>query len=341
MKKFLLTIAMICGFACAQAQEAGDTRVYEDVLYVTVNGGTTGPYDAKVNVSMNDDGTIRFSLDNFVLVTEEGDEAAVGNIVVPSLAVTPVGNTFEFNFEDGLDILPGTLEGVEFWMGPELGTLPTKITGKLNERNLYVVIDIETEILGTIHVEYGTEAYVSDCLLFKDDLYVTVNGSTTGPYNATVMVSQNVDGTINFALNDFVLRTEDGDEMPVGNIVVPNLPITPLSETEFSFAFDDILTVGEGTAPIYDFWAGPNLGELPTKLSGVLSETALYVVIDIDAKMLGDIIHVEFGKKGETAIQGVKTEATTNIRGAYDLSGRSISKDSKGIRIVNGKKVIR
>lgn len=342
MKKFLLTIAMFCGFACANAQEAGDTRVYEDVLYVTVNGGTTGPYDAKVNVSMNADGTIRFALDNFVLITEDGDEAAVGNIVVPSLAVTPVGNTYEFNFYDGIDILPGTLEGVDFWMGPELGTLPTRITGKLNDHSLYVVIDIETEMLGTIHVEYGTEAYVSDCNIYKDELYVTVNGSTTGPYKATVMVSQNEDGTINFGLNNFILETEDGDVMPVGNIVVPNLAVTPVSEKALSFNFDDIIVVQEGTAPVYDFWAGPSLGELPTKISGVLSETDLYVVIDIDAKMLGDVIHVEFGKEENvTPVQRIEAEQKPAFVGVFDLSGRSVSKDFKGMRIVNGKKVLR
>lgn len=177
--------------------------------------------------------------------------------------------------------------------------------------------------------------------VYNDELYVTVNGNTTGPYNATVNVKLNENGTIRFSLDNFIL-IDGADELPVGNIVVDNLPMTPISETALSFSFDGILTVQEGTDPAYGFWVGPGLGELPTQLSGALTTEHLYVVIDIDAaEMLGDVIHVEFGKLNSvTAINTIKANNSKFV-GAFDLAGRKVSDNFKGIRIVNGKKVVR
>lgn len=175
--------------------------------------------------------------------------------------------------------------------------------------------------------------------VYNDDLYVTVDGETTGPYASTVLVTNNTDGTINFGLNNFILLTEDGDEMPVGNISVPNLLAT-VNAGVTSFTFDGILTIQEGSDETIDFWLGPDLGELPTKLSGKLDNEHLYVVIDIATEMLGTI-HVEFGKEDNvTAISAVKANQDKYV-GAFDLVGRKVSGNFKGIRIVNGKKVVR
>lgn len=343
MKKLLLAIVMLCGFVCAQAQEI----TYNDDLYVTVDGNTTGPYAAQVNVSLNEDGTINFSLNNFILKAD-GDEMPVGNIVVNNLEIAPVTdkvNTYSFNFDGILTVQEGSDPSIDFWAGPSLGELPTKMSGVLDLEHLFVNIDIDAvELLGqVIHVEFGHDPDANS-ILYRDDLYVTVNGGTTGPYNAQVRVSMNEDGTINFSLNNFVLVTEDGSELPIGNIFVPNLIVAPVDgkDNTFTFDFDGILTVQDGSDPSVDFWAGPNLGELPTKMSGMLDFEHLYVVIDIDAEMLGDVIHVEFGKQdyfNTTAIENV--DAAKKFVGAFDLAGRKVSGNFKGIRIINGKKVVR
>lgn len=177
--------------------------------------------------------------------------------------------------------------------------------------------------------------------VYNDDLYVTVNGETTGPYDATVNVKLNENGTIRFSLDNFMLKTEDTD-LPVGNIVVDNLAVTPVSETILGFNFQGIINIQDGSDPDIDLWAGPGLGDLPTLLSGVLSAEKLYVVIDIDAQeLLGDVIHVEFGKEENvTAVKAVKADQKKFV-GAFDLAGRKVSDNFKGIRIVNGKKVVR
>lgn len=177
-------------------------------------------------------------------------------------------------------------------------------------------------------------------LVFDDNLYVTVDGNTTGPYAAQVKVSMNVDGTINFALDNFVLN-DNGDEMPVGNIFVPNLAIAPVDGfvNTYTFSFEGPITIQEGSDPNYEFWAGPALGDIPLTLSGALNYEHMFVLIDIE--LMGQTIHVEFGKEENvTAINTVKANQKKYV-GAFDLAGRKVSDNFKGIRIVNGKKVVR
>ena len=44
---------------------------------------------------------------------------------------------------------------------------------------------------------------------------------------------------------------------------------------------------------------------------------------------------------GETAIEGITTSATIPADAIYDLSGRRVEKATKGIYIINGKKVLK
>lgn len=129
---------------------------------------------------------------------------------------------------------------------------------------------------------------------FKGNLVVTVNGQSTEPQETVIHFELNEDMTCNFALNNFMLDSGDGNYMAVGNIRLQNLPLAP-AEDGFAFGYDDILLIEEGDLEGVDAWLGPLLGELPLKLKGVVSQDKMVVTIDIDLMdTLGQIIHVSF-----------------------------------------------
>lgn len=179
---------------------------------------------------------------------------------------------------------------------------------------------------------------VYDEKVFTDDpLYVTVNGEKSGPYDATVYVTENADNTINFTLKNFVLDTGD-DVLPVGNINVTNIPATK-ADGKTTFAANQYIEIEEGDDPSYDFWMGPMLGEIPLEMSGQYNDEHLYVTIDIP---LSDEmqVYVELGTD-PTGVKSVKVTKKAQTTGKiYDLNGREVKVMKSGqIYIVDGVKV--
>ena len=133
--------------------------VFTDQLTVTVND-VSGTLDASVNLIKHEDGTIDFSLPNFVLAYGE-DVMPVGNININGLTLVPGEEYDSFEYNDMLAITAGDLEGIDFWMGPALGEMPLKLQGKVNfdDHKLFVNIDIDlTESLAQIiNVKFGTD----------------------------------------------------------------------------------------------------------------------------------------------------------------------------------------
>ncbi len=133
--------------------------VFTDQLTVTVND-VSGTLDASVNLIKHEDGTIDFSLPNFVLAYGE-DVMPVGNININGLTLVPGEEYDTFEYNDMLAITAGDLEGIDFWMGPALGEMPLKLQGKVNfdDHKLFVNIDIDlTESLAQIiNVKFGTD----------------------------------------------------------------------------------------------------------------------------------------------------------------------------------------
>lgn len=176
---------------------------------------------------------------------------------------------------------------------------------------------------------------------FEDDLVITINGESTAPQKNTVYLTLNEDNTCNFALNNFMLDDGEDNIMPVGNIFIENLPMSLSEEGYYTFSYDDNLIITEGDLEGADTWLGPMLGEIPLKLTGKATMDKVYVTIDIDmVETLGQNIYVTFGSDfGTTAIKAIQNCQKTAV--AHDLTGRPVSKDFKGIRIINGKKVVR
>jgi len=181
---------------------------------------------------------------------------------------------------------------------------------------------------------------VYDEKVFTDDpLYVTVNGAKSGPFSATVYVTENADNTINFTLKNFVLEN-DGDVMPVGNINVTNIPTNDLGDGVTGFAANQIIEIEDGDDPSYPYWAGPMLGEIPLEMSGKYNAEHLYVVINIP--LSDDMqVYVELGNADLTDVKSVKVTKKGQTTGKiYDLNGREVKEMQAGeIYIVDGVKV--
>ena len=178
---------------------------------------------------------------------------------------------------------------------------------------------------------------------YSDYLIVTVNEASTRPIPADVLVTDNGDGTINFALKNFCLVLGE-ESAPVGNIAIDNLQLQDTEDGLKSFTYNGPLTITEGDLEGVDSWLGPILGELPLELSGKLSDDKLYVAIGLDLiDMLGQVIYVQFGTDDfETDISKIKI--CNSFQKVYDIFGRFATQTGtkdlpKGIYVIKGKKI--
>ena len=176
---------------------------------------------------------------------------------------------------------------------------------------------------------------------YSDNLVITINDESTEPIPADVLVTDNGDGTINFALKNFCLIMEDSS-LPVGNIAIDNLQLQDSEGGLKAFTYNGPLTITEGDTEGVETWLGPMLGELPLEMSGKLSEDKLYVAIGLDlVDMLGQVIYVTFGTDDfETDMDQVSALPKANVM--YDLQGRKLVRPISGqVYLQNGKKYIK
>lgn len=159
MKKILLTMfcAMTSMFTMAQ------TVPFEDDLTVTINENSTEPQKTTVYLTLNEDGTCNFALNNFMLGSEGSDQIPVGNIFIENLPLTlSEDGYYTISYDNILLISAGDAEGFseEDWIGPNLGEIPLKLAGKVTMEKLYVTIDIDmmdTALQQIIFVTFGSD----------------------------------------------------------------------------------------------------------------------------------------------------------------------------------------
>lgn len=136
-------------------------------------------------------------------------------------------------------------------------------------------------------VQGEPEPGVVDSKTYPETLYVTVDGQTTDPQTANVVVETLDNGNINFTLKNFILG-EGEEAMPIGNISIKNLELN----ADGSFAFNDNLIIENGDDETI-FWFGPMLDEIPLELAGKFAgEDKVYVTIDIN---IGQVVNVHLG----------------------------------------------
>lgn len=125
---------------------------------------------------------------------------------------------------------------------------------------------------------------------YTEPLVITSgDGEPTEPQEASVVVVDNGDQTINFVLKNFILSS-GGSDIPVGNIVVNNLPVTKGEDGLDYVSFEGSITITPGDLEGVDSWYGPFFGQIPIVLQGKMNEEKLFVSIDINMGMVVTVL---------------------------------------------------
>ena len=278
-------------------------KVYTEQLVVSVNGQVSETKTTDVTIFKNDDGTLNFTLKNFTLPSPMGGTMYIGTIYIENVPITEEGQDgyTHYSFNDKVTIQAGDKPGVSSWMGPQLGQVPVKLEGNFNDEHLYASIDIQmTSFNQTIHLEVGTDnssghsGSGEEGKVYTEQLVVSVNGETSEPQTADVVVVDNADGTINFILKNFFLGSEDAS-LPVGTIYVENITVTQGEDGLKNFEFNGPITIQDGDMEGVDMWVGPSFGEIPIELKGKMNDEKLFATIDINLASFLQIVHVQLG----------------------------------------------
>lgn len=179
---------------------------------------------------------------------------------------------------------------------------------------------------------------------YNEKLVVTIDNVSTDSIPAAITVVDNGDGTCDFSLKNFMLVAGESS-MPIGNVDLKGVKMEKVDGvSNISTNQNIVIQPGEDSNYGEDEWIGPMLGEVPIVLTGKLTATALYVNIDIDmSESLQQIINVVVGQEKNviSGINGVKVNPSTNATAIYTLGGVRVSKATKGVYVINGKKVIK
>lgn len=158
----------------------------------------------------------------------------------------------------------------------------------------------------TYTIQFKKPSDVASEKTYTETLYVTIDGETSEPQDANVLVQNCYDGNFNFVLKNFMLGS-GADALPVGNINVPNLS----KNDDGSFAYQGIINIeaGDLEGVANDGWLGPMLGDVPLDLKGQFVDgNHLRVSIYIDmSEKLEQIIYVHLGY--DAASLAVKPDA--------------------------------
>lgn len=126
---------------------------------------------------------------------------------------------------------------------------------------------------------------------YTDRLLVLVNGEGE-EQQATISVTKN-GNLYDLNLKNFML-INGNTQLPVGNVELKGITPEQSGNAIFLRAKQDI-TVSAGDTPGVSSWLGPSLGELPVDLTAVLEGDKLRALIDLEVKLLNQIVNVRFG----------------------------------------------
>lgn len=114
---------------------------------------------------------------------------------------------------------------------------------------------------------------------YKNDLSVHVFGSTNKPSKTSINLIES-EGTYSLELKNFVM-----DGLGVGNIKVTNLDVK-----NNVYTTSQTITITEGDDPSIEYWAGPDLGEVPVNVVATVNGDQMVAQITIkDFPGVGDI----------------------------------------------------
>ena len=303
MKKTLLTIlcAMTALFGMAQSV------TYNEQYVVTTNGKAADPKAGEQVVTNIDDFTISFTLKE-LSISAMGSTIEVGPVTISNIPVQRGSDGLLYFAKEGTYTVPAEKLGSYATLSAQFTDMPVTLTGKLNEDKLYAVLTLKSngKLMGMMDLivitEIGTDDFTPapvEGKVYTEQLLVTINGETPEPQTADVVVVDNGNGTINFVLKNFILVSGEST-IPVGNIVVENIPVVKGSDGLDYISYDDGIIIQPGDLEGVEMWYGPMIceqaGAIPLNLQGKMNDEKLYVTIDIDMKnSLGQVVFVQLG----------------------------------------------
>ena len=315
------------------------TKTFTEDLYVTLGTSTNDKQVAGVTVETLENGNINFVLKNFVL-----NGMPVGNIAVKNIEVAE-DNSFSFN--GGIQIAEGDDPTVEMWLGPVIteqcgGSVPLDMTGRFigdDHVVVYIAIDI-AEFVGypvEVHLGYAratmavnaTAKYGTFCAPFAVEIPTGVTASKVTSVDA----------------NGLLTLTDLSTTIPA------NTPVVLFAESGLETV--ELFGVAEAGTPTAGLLTGVYEATKITSgyvLQNLDNKVAFYQVsaedpITVPANRCyltapaGSVKALAFPDGTLTSISEIQAADEKAV--IYDLSGRRVSKATKGIYIINGKKVIK
>ena len=308
--------------------------IYNKYIVVSVSGNKLDPESAPIEVVYNDDNTIDFSLNNFCLLG-----GGVGNINLPSLAMDENGN---FSFDGTIQITEGDKEGVDSWIGPDLGDIPVVLAGTIKDDYFYVHIDINVGY--PVEVEVGDLANatvsVSDALIstfcapftvaIPADYQSVVTASTVTGVEGNVLKLEPVADYVIPANTPVIVEIPMAYTLPVSGIYVKGTPaaglMTGVYENTLAPVGSYVLQNLNDKVGFYQVTAGNQ----PT-----VGANRCYLTVDSGIKAFF------FEEDDATAIQAIDNGQQTAEGAIYNVAGQRLNKMQRGINIINGKKILK
>lgn len=187
-------------------------------------------------------------------------------------------------------------------------------------------------------------AEAQEIVYYTEDVSLTVNKETYPTETFTFPLEKMGNGKYRCRYENIKFDLDDG-EIALGTIEVE----LDGKEVDGVVVFDQKknVRVQKGDDPDVSFWMGPSLGSVPVTVKGRLDDDHFYAVIDFKAWLLivpytvhAEVGHPENVREPVTAIRSLGEETSARHQ-IYDLQGRPVQKDAKGIVITDGKKVVR
>lgn len=214
---------------------------------------------------------------------------------------------------------------------------------------------------------------------YKGTLCVTIDGMDYKHGEIDMTVEKNDDGTVTLSVKEFKL-VRNGEEKPLGNIVLPNVALAATAERDVVSAStknrniriegpadggdgsgnntvggsnqgggagfggegddDEEFFPGSGGGSQDPEWFGPSYGELSVNTSGTMSLDAALLSFNVYVANLDKEVSVSFDTKDMTATI-IPTERVSAFTGsAYSVSGVPALSSLHGIVIREGRKVV-
>lgn len=315
--------------------------VYHEEENIVIGAAESEPQMVDVEVTDFENGSVMLSLKNFVL--GEGVSATpVGTITIENLDVTP-GKTRTFSYDGAVTIAAGDDAGVSSpWIGPSLGSVPLTLKGQMTSEYFEAVANID---LGG----QKTDVYIG-CRYVKKNISFSAEYATTC-LPMEVEVPAGVTAYTLGGVADGVVKLTDG-----GSVLSAGKPYILYDETRGSYNVEGLQSLHFGVV-------APETGTGTAYLQGVFEDTMApagsYVLQKVEDVLAFYLVADEsqptvranhcYLMSSEGNVKAFRFSGTTGIAETkaadaekaviYDLGGRRVEKATKGIYIINGKKV--